>query len=375
MIGRTLHLSLREHGYQSHYYYGMGPSGGISPMEYNVPNSHRISNKVRVYSNFISHSIIGKDLIPGIRKDLNLSLQSRCIVHLHNIHSYFENYEKLFDLLVSDNVIGIIITLHDHWWLTGRCAVVSSCKKWKTGCLKCEYLTQYPASRLDRAKYEYVNKQRVLEKIKEKCIFVAPSLQLLEKVQKRFPSFDTRLIYNGIPFIADAEGRNSSPKIRLKSKKFLIVGAELSDPLKFPKENILALLTPQDTLTTVGNNSPFKGKNIENCGIKTADELASIYQKVDYLIFSSSIDSFGLTAIEALSHNTPVIFFPSPAASEISSLINYPVLTETNNDSFTRLFSQLNLVNHKKVATLVKRIFSKDVMISKYIEAYKCLIE
>ena len=57
------------------------------------------------------------------------------IVHLHNIHGYYLNYEILFDYLAQLD-IPIVWTLHDCWAFTGHCAYYSyvGCNRWRTLC-------------------------------------------------------------------------------------------------------------------------------------------------------------------------------------------------------------------------------------------------
>ena len=61
------------------------------------------------------------------------------IIHLHNVHGYYLNYEILFMYLKSKN-IPIVWTFHDCWPYTGHCAYYSymNCDKWKIdGCKRC----------------------------------------------------------------------------------------------------------------------------------------------------------------------------------------------------------------------------------------------
>lgn len=60
------------------------------------------------------------------------------IVHLHNIHGYYLNYEILFDYLAQLD-IPIVWTLHDCWAFTGHCAYYSyvGCNRWRTLCHDC----------------------------------------------------------------------------------------------------------------------------------------------------------------------------------------------------------------------------------------------
>ena len=55
------------------------------------------------------------------------------IIHLHNIHGYYLNYELLFDFLKEYNK-PVVWTLHDCWAFTGHCAHFDAvgCDKWKS---------------------------------------------------------------------------------------------------------------------------------------------------------------------------------------------------------------------------------------------------
>ena len=60
------------------------------------------------------------------------------IIHIHQIHGYYVNYEILFNFFQESN-IPVILTLHDCWTFTGHCTYFESvnCEKWKTKCYDC----------------------------------------------------------------------------------------------------------------------------------------------------------------------------------------------------------------------------------------------
>ena len=60
------------------------------------------------------------------------------VVHLHNVHGYYLNYEVLFRWLQRADC-KVVWTLHDCWPFTGHCAYFdyAHCEKWKTGCHSC----------------------------------------------------------------------------------------------------------------------------------------------------------------------------------------------------------------------------------------------
>ena len=76
------------------------------------------------------------------------------IIHIHNIHGYFLNYQVLFHYLSKCN-IPVVWTVHDCWLYTGHCYYYSyiGCDKWQTGCNRCPQRGKFPASLfLDRSR-------------------------------------------------------------------------------------------------------------------------------------------------------------------------------------------------------------------------------
>ena len=83
------------------------------------------------------------------------------IIHLHNIHGYYINYEILFDYLKEWGG-PVVWTLHDCWPFTGHCAYYefSNCYRWKSRCYDCPQIKSYPASLCyDRSTKNFFDKQ------------------------------------------------------------------------------------------------------------------------------------------------------------------------------------------------------------------------
>ena len=80
------------------------------------------------------------------------------IVHLHNLHESYINYEILFKYL-KDNNIKVVWTLHDCWAFTGHCPhfIVTGCDKWKRKCCNCPSYGEYPQSRIDNSEFLTIN--------------------------------------------------------------------------------------------------------------------------------------------------------------------------------------------------------------------------
>ena len=63
--------------------------------------------------------------------------KSADVVHLHIIHN---NVVSLSDLPRIINLKPCVWTLHDPWFMTGRCVYPKDCQRWLTGCGDCPSL-------------------------------------------------------------------------------------------------------------------------------------------------------------------------------------------------------------------------------------------
>lgn len=69
------------------------------------------------------------------------------ILHIHNMHGYYLDLVRLSSWLYSHN-IHVVLTLHDLWMVTGRCAFPprNRCDAWVNGCHRCPARSRYPAA-------------------------------------------------------------------------------------------------------------------------------------------------------------------------------------------------------------------------------------
>ena len=128
-----------------------------------------------------------------------LQLLSPDIVHLHNIHGSFINYEILFSYL-SDNKIPIVWTMHDCWPFTGHCTYFDSvrCEQWRTQCHTCPQKAAYPRSLIDGSSRNFIKKKAVFGEYKN-ITLVPVSSWLGGMVSESFlKNKPIKIIHNGI---------------------------------------------------------------------------------------------------------------------------------------------------------------------------------
>ena len=122
------------------------------------------------------------------------------VIHLHNIHGYYLNYELLFDYLRACGR-PVVWTLHDCWAFTGHCAYfdLADCDRWKRGCGDCPQRGAYPASLfVEGSKQNFARKAAAFRGV-ERLSLVTPSKWLAELARASFlGDYPIHVIPNGV---------------------------------------------------------------------------------------------------------------------------------------------------------------------------------
>ena len=98
-----------------------------------------IGSQLEVYEHYAEYKLIDNDGLASrraTRKLVNVIKDIKPdIIHLHNIHDHWLNYQILFEFL-NTLEIPIVWTQHDCWNFTGDCWHFShlNCNQWITGC-------------------------------------------------------------------------------------------------------------------------------------------------------------------------------------------------------------------------------------------------
>ena len=97
--------------------------------------------------------------------------QEADIIHFHMFHN---SNLSLYSLVKIAEEKKVILSLHDPWFLTGRCVHFFDCDKWKEGCTKCDDLsTSFPFTK-DNCHEMWRLKKKVFEKINVDLVTAAP---------------------------------------------------------------------------------------------------------------------------------------------------------------------------------------------------------
>lgn len=247
------------------------------------------------------------------------------IVHVHNLHGHWINYELLFMFLAQSNK-KIIWTLHDCWPFTGHCSYFSipNCNQWKNLCFNCPWLKSYPkcVGRGDVAN-NYKRKRKAFTSVDNMTI-VTPSNWLKNLVCESFLGrYRVEVIHNKIDlsvFKPTVSGFRS--KYSLQNKKVILGVANVwsyekgyEDFLKLRK-----MLDDQYGFVMVGLSedqiSSLPKGIIGIARTRDVNQLAEIYTAADVFVNLTYQDNFPTVNLEAIACGTPVISYETGGSCE-----------------------------------------------------------
>lgn len=314
------------------------------------------------------------------------------IVHLHNIHGHYLNYEILFRYLKRIQ-IPVIWTFHDCWPYTGKCAHYSSagCDKWKTGCFDCPNLQTYPDSSFDGSRKNYQYKKRCFTDLKKLHIVCNSDWLKLQVEESFFKGAEITRIYNGVdtdifyPKTAN-DVKKAAEKYEIDLGKKTILGVSsvwkvdkglqvfLKLAQTIPTEYQVVLVGVSHSQKQTLSKSVIAIERTEN-----TQELATLYTLADVLINASKEETFGMVPAEAMACGTPVVVSSSTACPEI---VDQSVGLVVSMDSIEELMNAVDVVcNNGKAkysANCVARVrdnYSVEEMNIQYYDLYRHVIK
>ena len=313
------------------------------------------------------------------------------VIHLHNIHGYFINYEILFDYLAKSG-IPVVWTLHDCWTFTGHCShfALAGCYQWRDGeCDHCKYKTSYPSSFvLNSAHRNFLAKKKAFTSPKN--VTIVPVSHWLEGLVKQsfLGCHQVKTINNGInihTFMPKENRAEVRKKLGVK-QPFMLIGVAsvwgeskgINDFVKLRSElpldeyaivlvgvdDKLAKTLPHDIVIVKRTNS--------------VDELADIYSAADVFVNPTWQDSFPTTNLESMSCGTPVVTYRTGGSPEAVSADTGMVI---NQGDISALASAVEKICHEgkehySAACRQRAIqyFNKEDRYRDYIDVYEKLL-
>lgn len=250
------------------------------------------------------------------------------VIHIHNIHGYFLNYQILFDFLAQSN-IPVVWTVHDCWLYTGHCYYYSyaGCNKWQTGCGHCPQKREFPASWLiDRSHQNYEDKKQAFTSLPLDQLTIVPvSEWIREEMQYSFfRNNQFHVIHNGINtnIFNIYNPEQVKQKYGLNGKHILLGVASIWSREKGFDDCIQMadLLHPDEMLVLVGVR-PEQQKRLKKnmLGIPRTEnihQLAELYAAADAFINPTWQDNYPTVNLEAIACGTPVVTYRTGGSIE-----------------------------------------------------------
>lgn len=347
----------------------------------------KIGKKIDNYIHFILTRVFDKQGL-GSRKSTENFIEKVIeidpdIIHLHNLHGYYLNYQVLFDYLKKTNK-PVVWTLHDCWSFTGHCSHFDyiGCNKWKYGCNQCPQKNEYPKSIFfDNSQKNYVLKKSSFSGIKNLTI-VTPSKWLEGIVKSSFlKQYPIKVIYNGIDLSIFKPTQGFVREQYNLTGKFIILGVanvwtekkgfnfflELSKMIKDDEVIMLVGLTEKQIEELPSNIIGIpKTKNVE--------QLAEFYSLSDVYINLTLEEVMGMTNVEALACGTPIITFDTGGSTECVDEATGFVIEKGNINQLVKAIQLLKKRGKKKYSeSCIERahlLYDKNKNFLEYITLY-----
>ncbi|SNT43264.1 putative colanic acid biosynthesis glycosyltransferase [Granulicella rosea] len=377
-VALDLHKRLRGAGVDSRLLYGYGSGVTNDPAVAGDPNIQRLATKATVMTNYISHTLLGYDMVTSSPALLESAIQAADIVHVHAPHHYYLNWSHLVDLVVRHRK-PIVLTAHDWWFITGRCGLLAGCTGWERGCGECGQLrfndlkTVFDISRLRRKQ-----KLAAIARLPAPR-FLCPAEHLAGNYRSVLPNTSIQVVPNSIDaeFEAALEEETLNRDTVAARRGFLFSAADLNSVVKVDHALVEKLANrPEIPLILAGRNNPFHYSNVEELGeVRARQEMVKILLRARALVFCSTSDNAPLTVIEALTAGCHVLAYNSPATDEILAKVGGRTLPDRQamadviaNDKIEELYGGMDSIELSRRALA---IFSGKTMADTHIQLYR----
>ena len=386
--GRTtteLHEALQSAGHQSFVVYSQTNVSNAentyhmgSPLDIKIHGFlSRLSGKQGYFSVNSTKKLL--KLLDNIKPD---------VVHLRNLHGNYINLPMLLKYLAK-NDIATVVTLHDFWFITGKCVhyINVKCDKWQNECGNCPNLNSgNPTWFFDKTKTMHKDKKRLFGNISR--LAITGVSEWVTDEAKKSPIGQKAIIkriYNWIDFNKfyprDIGGLKQEKGLQ---NNFVILGVASGWTVNKGLDSFISLAEQKKEykFILVGPmpDNVKLPENVKTVGLTSSvDELAEYYSMADVFVTFSTAETFGKVSAEAMSCGTPVICHNATACPEILGE-NCGYSVDVNDvkavaDAIDKVYSKgkkyyaENCVNHARMN------FDKDVLIGEYIELYTELCE
>ena len=264
----------------------------------------------------------------GMAEQIISETREADVLHLHNLHGYYLNYEKLVRAWKDRPIVW---TWHDMWGATGRCGYSLDCIGWQTGCLSCPHKQYYPSAWLDFAAQEFKAKTELFSQLPN-LVVTSPSQWLADiATARQIFKLPVEVIPNPVNTAAYQVLETKTAKTLLAldpDKKYLLfIAADCKNVNKGYNDFLQIIEQGQFNGLVVGVPPENKSNRMIYAGaISDAKELSNYYSAADLMIITSKQDNYPNTVMESMACGTPVMGYavggiPSQLPPEWNGLV------------------------------------------------------
>lgn len=305
------------------------------------------------------------------------------VVHLHLIHNHIFDIQLL---PLMSRFKPIVWTLHDPWALGGHCIHHFDCEKWKKQCGDCSSLKVPFGLQSDNSALNFALKK---DAIKNSNFEIVVASEWMKRKVEQSPIFEGKKI-NIIPFGINQEIFKPSDRSDLRKKlgiqkdALAILfrsdhsGFKGMDVINYVLKNIhskksIVLLVLKDKLKENSKNFEVK----EYGWVNDDKLLAQIYSASDIFLMPSTVEAFGMMAIESMSCGTLPIVLDGTALPDTVNAPECGVATKRDKEEYLKAVQYY--IDHederneraKKCLEFARKNYNKDDYVDKIIKVYE----
>lgn len=351
----------------------------------------KVGGTYDIYEHYLEHRVFDNDGLASRQATKALINQikqlSPDVIHLHNIHDHWINYEILFSFLCVID-IPVVWTLHDCWSFTGGCGhyTLENCYKWQSLCSKCPLKHKGILPLIEQTEKHYNKKKELISKI-EHLTLIPVSDWLKSQVEQSFlRTKKIRRIYNGIDIdvFKPTEDNNIKEQLGLKDKKMLLAVSTVWNEKKGLKDyyKLADIFAGDVAIVLVGLDKAQSKELPPNIiGIERThniQDLVNLYSAADVVLNLSYEETFGLTTVEGLASGTPGIVYDCTASPELITPETGVIVEPGNVDAVAEAirFVIKNDKSYYSEACRNRAVtqFDKNERFADYLQLYETLI-
>src|SRR6266566_4131222 len=241
------------------------------------------------------------------------------VVHLHTVADWFDVPHWLEML---PRRIGVVISVHDMWHVTGGCFLYRGCDRYANQTHRCDFcpILKWPANRV-LAKSAHSRKLRAYRNCGARMV---ANSRWLAEIAERSPIVKACRGVRVIPPGSDTavfkpQDKNLCRKhLELPADAFVIItgGASLTDANKnvpWLLEQLSHLSDLRDVIVLAFGEGTVPVPERLNVrftgGMRDRRDLARLFAAANVFVSSSLMETYGLTLVEAMACGTPVVAF------------------------------------------------------------------